>query len=213
VHPMALALANAAERFDEADLLHALRAGVRDLGWAEAFDRVIFPGLKRVGLYWETAVFPPANEHFASELLGFEIASAIQATAPVPIDAPCIVLACPEDERHDLGILALDLLLKVQGIRTVYLGPDVPAQDLVTAFENTHASAICLAATTAIGLASLVRASRTLVATHHLRLFIGGPATSSSGVEAAGIRLPASMGSAAEVIVHALTAGAPNASA
>ncbi len=208
-HPIAVALADAAEHFDEAALLDALRTGVRELGWAEAFDRVIFPGLKRVGLYWETAVFPPANEHFASELLSFEITSAIQAAAPAPVEAPCIVMACPEEERHDLGIQALTLLLKAQGIRTIYLGADVPAQDLVTAYEATHAAAICLAATTAIGLASLVRASRTIVATHHLRLFIGGPATSASGVEAAGIRLPASMGAAANLIARTLISDAP----
>ena len=206
-HPLALALADAAERFDEASLQEALRSAVSDLGWADAMDRVIFPGLKRVGLYWETAVFPPANEHFASELVSAEIAAAIQGLAPARAGAPCVVMACPQDERHDIGLKGLAMLLKMRGVRTVYLGVDVPAQDLVTAYEATHADAICLAATTAIGLASLVRASRTLVASHRLRLFIGGPATSFSGVEAAGIRLPASLSAAADLVVRTLTQG------
>ncbi len=204
LHPAVSAIAEAAERFDEAVLLAALRQSVEELGWAAALDSVIFPGLKHVGLYWETAVFPPANEHFASELVRFEIASAIQGIDAPPAAAPGIVMACPEDERHDLGILGLTLLLKTRGIRTIYLGADVPAQDLVSAYEAGNASAICLAATTAIGLASLVRASRTLVASHRLRLFIGGPATSFSGVEAAGIRLPASMADACDAIVRSL---------
>ena len=167
-------------------------------------DRVIFPGLKRIGLYWETAVFPPANEHFASQLVGFEIAAAIQGLETIEGDAPAIVMACPQDERHDLGLLGLSLLLRMRGIRTVYLGPDVPTQDLITAVEATSASAVCLAATTSIGLASLVRASRTIVASHGIRLFIGGPATSATGVPAAGIRLPASMGAAVDVIASSL---------
>ena len=211
-HVLVQALASAAEDFNEVELLDALRSSVREMGWADALDQVILPGLKRVGFYWETAVFPPANEHFASELVRFELASAIQALPPVPADAPCIVMACPEDERHDLGIQGLSLLLKTNGVRTVYLGADVPTQDLVSAYTATGANAICLAATTAIGLASLVRASRTLVATHRLRLFIGGPATSFSGAEAAGVRLPSSVGGAAAAIVSALRSKPPAAS-
>lgn len=206
-HPLAGALAAAAEAFDEDALLRALRESVKELGWARAFDEVIFPGLKRVGMYWETAVFPPANEHFASELVGFEIAAAMQALPMAPLGAPCVVFACPEDERHDLGIKALAMLTRARGVRTVYLGADVPTQDLVTAYQATRADALCLSATTAIGLASLVRASRTIVATHGLRLFIGGPATSFSGAEAAGIRLPASMANAVNAIASALNLG------
>jgi DNA-binding transcriptional MerR regulator len=203
-HPLVQALAGASEAFDEAGILQAVRAGVQELGWAAAFDEVLFPALRRVGIYWETAVFPPANEHFTSELIASEIATAIQALGTVSTGAPCIVLACPQDERHVLGILGLALLLKMRGIRVVYLGPDVPTPDLVEAYEATGATAICLSAATAIGLASLIRTSRILVSNHHLRLFIGGPATSASGAEAAGIRLPLSLGEAADAIAKTM---------
>ena len=172
-HPQALALAAAAEAFDEVAFLTTLRSAVTELGWAEALDRVVFPALKRVGMYWETAVFPPANEHFASELISFEIAAATQALEPPPAGAPTIVLACPQDERHALGLIGLALLLKSRGVRVIYLGSDVPTQDLIAAYEATHAQAICISATSAIGLASLVRASRSLLSSHRLRLFIG----------------------------------------
>jgi DNA-binding transcriptional MerR regulator len=203
-HPMVQALADAAERFDEAALVDALRSSVGDLGWGPAFDQVVFPGLKRVGLYWETAVFPPAGEHFASELVAREIAAAMASVAPSSASAPCVVMACPQDERHDIGLRGLALLLRMRGLNCVFLGADVPAQDLITVYEAKRADAICLSATTAIGLASLVRASRALVASHHIRLFIGGPTVSASGVEAAGIKLPASLAAAADTIVRVL---------
>ena len=60
-HRLVIALAEAAEAFDEAAFLKSLREGVEELGWANAIDDIVFPSLKRVGQYWETAVFPPAN--------------------------------------------------------------------------------------------------------------------------------------------------------
>jgi DNA-binding transcriptional MerR regulator/methylmalonyl-CoA mutase cobalamin-binding subunit len=198
-------LADAAQLFDEGAFLEVFRSEIKEIGWANAFDEVIFPTLIRVGLRWESAFFAPANEHFASELFNGEIAASTQALPPTPDNAPCVIIACPQDERHDIGLRGLSMILRSQGIRTIYLGADVPAGDLVTAYEGANANAICLSATTAIGLASLVRTSRVLVGTHRLRVFIGGPATSYSGIEAAGTPLPTSMQAAVDAIVSVLT--------
>ena len=203
-HPMVAQIAEASEHFDEARLLAALREAVAELGWADTLDQVVFPGLKRVGTYWESAVFPPANEHFASELISFELAAAYRDLPLPDASQPGIVMACPQDERHTIGIQGLAMLLKSRGIRVIYLGGDVPTQDFVTAHQASGAQAVCIAATTAIGLASLVRASRALVSSHHIRLFIGGPATSASGLEAAGIRLPPTMSGAVDTVLHGL---------
>lgn len=204
--------AAAAERFDESRLLRALRSGIDQFGWQKAFDVVIFPALKRVGIYWETALFPPANEHFASELVRQEIGAAMRDLSAAPHDAPLVLLACPEDERHDIGLSALNLALRMAGLRTVYLGADVPTADLMSAYEATNPDAVCLSATSAIGLASLIRASRTILAARRIRLFIGGPAMSASGVEAAGVRLPPSIHEAAEALARALVSRGHNGS-
>jgi DNA-binding transcriptional MerR regulator len=203
-HELVAAIATAAERYDEPALLEALRRAVDELGWGGALSEVIFPGLRRVGLYWETALFPPANEHFASELVRREIHAAISALDPLPATARCLLLACPEDERHDLGLAALSLLLRRAGVRTIYLGADVPTPDLIEAYDRVRPVAICLSATSAIGLASLIRASRALVSERHARVFFGGPAASASGAEAAGIMLPPSVQEAADVLVRAV---------
>lgn len=206
-HPLVAALASAAEQFDEAAFVAALREGVEELGWASALGAVIFPGLKRVGIYWETAVIPPANEHFASELVRRELLAATNQALPAGAEAPLVLMACPEDERHDLGLAALNLLLRQAGLRTVYFGADVPTPDLLSAHDAVLPDAICLAATSAIGMASLVRATRAIVASRRVRVFFGGPAMSASGTQAAGIRLPESIGEAAEAIVRTLGRG------
>jgi MerR family transcriptional regulator, light-induced transcriptional regulator len=205
-HRLAGALAAAAEVYDETAFLDAMREGVSELGWASALDGIVFPALKRVGLYWETAVIPPANEHFASELVRRELAAATISLSPAADGAATLLLACPEEERHDLGLSALALLLRKAGLRVVYLGADVPTVDLLAAFDTCHPEAICLAATSAAGLASLVRASRTIVSGRHVRLFVGGPALAYSTTEVAGIRMPHSLQAAGELIVKTVSA-------
>ena len=205
-HSLVSELAAAAEGFDEAEFVAGLREAIDDLGWASALGEVIFPALKRVGIYWETSIIPPANEHFAAELVRREILGSLKEIDLAAADQPMVLLACPEDERHDLGLSALNLLLRSQGLRTVYLGADVPTGDLFSACDSISPDAICLSATSATGMASLVRASRSIVASRRVRLFFGGPAMSASGTEAAGIKLPESIASAAEAIVRTLRA-------
>lgn len=207
-HPLVAVLAAAAEQFDEAAFVAGLREGVEELGWASALGAVVFPGLKRVGIYWETAVIPPANEHFASELVRRELLAATHATPLAGAEAPLVLMACPEDERHDLGLSALNLLVRQAGLRTVNLGADVPTGDLFSAYDAVSPDAICLAATSAIGMASLVRATRAIVAARRVRVFFGGPAMSASGTQAAGIKLPESISEAADAIVRTLKSAA-----
>jgi len=203
-HELVDVIAYAAERYDEEVLVDALRKAIAELGWAAAMRDVIFPALKRVGIYWETAVIPPASEHFASELVRRELLGALNDLPSGPSDSPLALLACPEDERHDLGLAGLALLLRQQGLRVLYLGADVPTPDLIEASDATHPDAICLSATSNVGLASLIRASRTLVSARRVRLFFGGPATAVDGPEAAGIHLPGRIDEAANALVSAL---------
>jgi DNA-binding transcriptional MerR regulator len=203
-HDLVAVIVDAGEHYDESSLVDALRKATTELGWAGALGDVIFPALKRVGIYWETAVIPPASEHFASELVRRELLASINALPEAPSQAARVLLACPEDERHDLGLTALALLLRQQGLRTIYLGADVPTSDLLEAFDATQPAAICLSATSGVGLASLIRASRTLVSARRVRLFIGGPATATDGSEAAGIRLPNRIDEAAQALASAM---------
>jgi MerR family transcriptional regulator, light-induced transcriptional regulator len=167
-------------------------------------DELIFPVLRRIGAGWEEAAIAPAKEHFASELVKRHIDAALVDAGPSSAETPRIILACPEGERHDVGLLGLCLLLRAEGVNTVFLGAEVPTPDLLEARMLLEPDAICLSATSANGLASLVRASRTLVARRGVRLFVGGPAVSPEGVMAAGTRLPPSVSEAAGVIASAL---------
>jgi methanogenic corrinoid protein MtbC1 len=201
-HPLVPTLLGAAEEYDEQTFLATMAGAIDELGWASALDEVFFPTLRKLGARWETASLPPAKEHFASELVRRRMASALDALGPSTPDKPKILMACPESERHDLGLLALALLLRSSGANVIYLGADVPTSDIIEAVELLKPDAVCLSATSAEGLASLVRATRTILSKRLPQLFIGGPAISTTGTAAAGVILPSSLELAATAILE-----------
>lgn len=203
-HPLAEAFAAAAADFDEGRALAAI-GGATEAGWDDAFETVLFPGLRLVGERWAEGTISSSNEHFVSEILRREMAAALAATGPLNRGGPRVLLACPEDERHELGLLALALLLGLRGVATLYLGSDVPASDLIQAAALAHPDVVCLAATTPSGRSALSRVGRLLVSKRFgARLLVGGPALADARdpavVAVPGVRLPHQLREAADYI-------------
>jgi DNA-binding transcriptional MerR regulator len=204
---LAATIRRASHDYDEAATVSAVQEAVAAKGWADALDTVIMPALRRIGDSWADDGIVSANEHFTTEIIRREIASAIGRHGPQARDAQVVLLACPEDERHEFGLLAFALLLRDRGLRTVYLGADVPLPDLLTALKRTRPAAVCLAATTQSGLTSLARASRAVLSARGgARLFVGGPAFRHRPATQAfaGVLLPQSLGAAAKLVAEAL---------
>lgn len=207
-HAAVAAIVAAAGDFDDAALGAAVTAALAELGWAEALTRVFFPALHTAGDDWERGALTPAHEHFLSESLRVRIAAATAATIEAAGGtAPRVLLACPEDERHELGLAAFALLLRERGVLVTYLGADVAAPHLLIAAERLRPDAICLAATTSAALPALGLSARAVIGARlPSALFIGGPAI--DGVDGAlavpGVRLPRGAGAAADFVATQL---------
>jgi DNA-binding transcriptional MerR regulator len=123
----------ALHRLDEA----AAEAAFDGLLAAFALDTVlrdvVLPFLSDLGDRWARGTVSIGQEHFATAV----IAGRLHALAR-GWDAgvgPRAVLACPSDERHDLGLLCFALALRGRGWRVCYLGADTPT----TAIEGVAA--------------------------------------------------------------------------
>ena len=55
-----------------------------------------------------------------------------------------MVFATPAGESHEFGILAAATLASMAGVEPVYLGPNLPAEDIAAAAERTGAKVIVL---------------------------------------------------------------------
>ena len=118
-----------------------------------AVEEIVAPALRLIGDRWQDGAERIAEEHMLSEvvlarlrtLLGDQ-RSAVRGTA---------VLACAPGERHELGLLALAVLLQADGWLAVYLGADTPVDAAVTTAIRTNADLLCLSVSDAAARAEL----------------------------------------------------------
>ena len=92
--------------------------------------QIIFPFLEKIGILWQTGHIHPAQEHLVSNIIRRKILVAIDAaTGKKEIDKT-FLLFLPEGEHHELGLLFVYYLLRNHGVKTIYLGANVPLHDV-----------------------------------------------------------------------------------
>jgi MerR family transcriptional regulator, light-induced transcriptional regulator len=107
----------------------------------------LIPYLHELGERWERGEASIAQEHFASSLIRGRLLGLARGWGAGA--GPLAVLACPPGEEHDLGLLALGVVLHGLGWRIAYLGPDTPMETLAEAAERMKADCVVLAAASA----------------------------------------------------------------
>tara|TARA_B100000795_G_scaffold266576_1_gene249979 strand:- start:282 stop:1175 length:894 start_codon:yes stop_codon:yes gene_type:complete len=97
---------------------------------------VFIPFLNHIGLLWQTDTILPAHEHFVSNLIAQKIHSNIELIEPIVNKSnKTYVLFLPENEIHDLGLLYLNYELLLKGNKTIYLGQNLPLDNLKCFFD------------------------------------------------------------------------------
>jgi DNA-binding transcriptional MerR regulator len=99
-------------------------------GIDKAITQIIFPFLNRIGILWVTNHIKPAQEHLVTNMIRQKLIVGIEGTMTHRRTDKTVLLFLPEGEHHELGLLYVYYLLKVQGVRVLYLGADVPLDDV-----------------------------------------------------------------------------------
>jgi hypothetical protein len=109
-----------------------LRYGIKD-----AYIKVIYPMLHRVGIMWTTNVMEPAAEHFISNLVRQKLFTVIDSLPAAKPTEDLWLLFLPENEFHEIGLLFAYFLIRQSGRKVVYLGSNVPLESLFVAVKET----------------------------------------------------------------------------
>jgi DNA-binding transcriptional MerR regulator len=99
-------------------------------GIERTINQIIFPFMEKVGILWLANQIVPAQEHIITTLIRQKIIVGIEFARPTFVLNKTVLLFLPENEYHELGILFTNFLLKSRGIRTIYLGANVPIEDI-----------------------------------------------------------------------------------
>jgi MerR family transcriptional regulator, light-induced transcriptional regulator len=122
---------------DEAKFEKLLNQSIIKEGFENMVFKVLHPFFEKIGVLWQAGSINPAHEHFISNLVKQKIYVAIDSI-PVPSgqDVKKFLLFLPEWDLHDLGLLVYNYILKSRGFKVIFLGPNVPEEDVkaVTSF-------------------------------------------------------------------------------
>ena len=108
---------------------------------------VLQPALYEIGRRWERGEVEVSAEHFASAFVIRRLGALFNLSQPEAGRGP-VVAACLEGELHEIGLLLTCLFLSRRGIKILYLGPNLPLDDLIETVRRLRPPLVLLSAST-----------------------------------------------------------------
>ena len=117
--------------YDEALYRSVVDAYTKEHGLDRTVLDVFLPFLSQIGVLWLTNSICPAQEHFISNLMRQSLQAGVdRLSVKAEEDQAVIVLFLPERETHDISLLFVHYLSKLNGCQSIFLG-NVPFEDLL----------------------------------------------------------------------------------
>ncbi|MCD6020965.1 MAG: hypothetical protein K0R20_675 [Actinomycetia bacterium] len=140
---LAFELREALDRFDAERADRVLDRMLAALSLETAMQDVLLPYLHLLGDRWATGEVSVGQEHFASSLIRGRLLGLARGWGVG--DGPSLLLACPPDEEHDLGLIMFGIAAWRRGWRITYLGQDTPIATIEQAVEVVKPALVVLA--------------------------------------------------------------------
>jgi methanogenic corrinoid protein MtbC1 len=146
----------AVSAFDADRLTAALWSDWGRLGPIGFLQETVAPLIARVGQEWAEGRMEIRHEHFLSERLG-DVMRAIRLPLDLTAHGPMVICATLPGEAHALGLQMVALLLSSAGLRTLYLGTEIPPAELGRLARELGARAVAISVSTAADAAATKR--------------------------------------------------------
>ena len=125
--------------FDQVLFYNTYNRLLEEKSFREIFYEIFIPIIQDIGILWQTLTITPSHEHFLLTHIRQKVLiyiERLQSANPKP-DAKTFVLFLPLNEIHDVGLLFINYELISRGYHTIYLGENVPLEDL-NLLNNLH---------------------------------------------------------------------------
>lgn len=129
--------------FDEGAAHVALDQLVASLSLETFLRSVVIPLLQEIGEGWERGEITIAQEHFASNVVRGRLMALGRGWGRGT--GRHALLAAPEGEQHDLGLVVLALMLRDHGWRVTFLGADTPVTTITDTSRRVAPEVVVLA--------------------------------------------------------------------
>lgn len=169
-------------------------------------EQLIQPVLSELGSRWQSRAAGIAEEHFYTHWVRNRLAARFHHALAQATGKRVLCASVPGD-FHEIGLMLFCISLMSRGYRVVYLGVNLPLEQVVETRERSGCRAIVLSARN-LADGELSEQLATLVSGSPVPVFFGGPASDEvlPGIEqAGGIRL----GSRIEVAARVFSSHVP----
>jgi DNA-binding transcriptional MerR regulator/methylmalonyl-CoA mutase cobalamin-binding subunit len=154
-------------------------------------EEVLLPVLRHVGDLWEANECGISEEHFATAFVREKLAGIIEDLDTGAARGPEAVCAGIPGDMHECGLMAATIHLATRGWRVVYLGANVPVEDLRRILQQRRPALFCTSVVNTMGVADFRMLARALreAAPAETEVVIGGPGVPPPFASADGVRL------------------------
>ena len=133
----------AVDKMVPGELEKILTRGALAFPVAIVIDEIVVPLIGQIGMAWSSGRVGPAHEHLAT----VEIRRFLEwmlGTVRMREGSPVLVSGTPAGERHELGAILCAVSGAAEGWDGVYLGPDLPAEEIALAALRLEAEVVTL---------------------------------------------------------------------
>jgi len=134
---------DAVDRLDRDDLEHTLSEAGLALSPARVRRDVLVPFIRILGDRWEDGSWRVVHEHLASAILRAVLWDMVRRGG-TDLTGNVLVVATPSGQRHELGALLAAGLATELGWDVLYLGADLPAEEIAAAVLAKQARGVLL---------------------------------------------------------------------
>ncbi len=107
-------------------------------------NELVGPILRELGDRWEAGELRVVHEHIASSILRSLIIAITRTYGGSQPGRQRVLVATPQGERHEFGALMASLVAAVHRARVVYLGTDLPADEIRYAAEQLQSQLVLM---------------------------------------------------------------------
>ncbi len=171
---------NAIEQFDEARLDSIYNEALSLYPIDLVSSQILRPLLKTLGQRWEERDAGIAEEHFFTSYLRNKVGARLHHSSGKS-NGSRILLACMPGEFHELGSLLFGLSAMSRGYRILFLGADLPLDQIPHVVNSTEIDAVLLSAVNVTLRGQLARQLEKLAGELTIPVMLGGSGNTDIG--------------------------------
>ena len=133
----------AVKTYDGKKLSTILLKASSKMSQPQLIENLIIPLVYEIGDLWHEGDIRVANEHLASAVIRSFLANLIEQHIPSE-NAPLIISATPRGQDHELGALIAGVTAASVGYKVIYLGPNLPVEEIAAVTDNLDAKVVAL---------------------------------------------------------------------